>query len=163
MHVPIVREIRPLTTWRASADLPTKHGMFKMHVFVEQIPNHGAREHIAMVFGDVRDQRAVPVRVHSECITSEVFGSLKCDCREQLEAAVQAQCSTCVRKVAESASLTKYARTICSRVVTIPWTLTGCLVCPTTVATTAVPKSCSTIWASRASNSLPTIPIRWKN
>jgi GTP cyclohydrolase II len=77
-----------LTTWRASADLPTKHGMFKMHVFVEQVPGHGAREHIAMVFGDVRDQRAVPVRVHSECITSEVFGSLKCDCREQLEAAL---------------------------------------------------------------------------
>src|SRR6187397_396961 len=39
--------------------------------------------------GDVRGQRGIPVRIHSECLTSEVFGSLKCDCREQLE---RAQC-----------------------------------------------------------------------
>src|SRR5690606_34104688 len=44
-------------------------------------------EHLALVFGDVKNQQNVPVRVHSECLTSEVFGSLKCDCREQLEAA----------------------------------------------------------------------------
>ena len=37
--------------------------------------------------GDVRGQRGIPVRIHSECLTSEVFGSLKCDCREQLERA----------------------------------------------------------------------------
>ena len=40
-----------------------------------------------MVMGDVKGKRHVPVRVHSECLTSEVFGSLKCDCREQLERA----------------------------------------------------------------------------
>src|SRR5690606_26461891 len=44
-------------------------------------------EHVALVMGDVRGKSAVPVRLHSECLTSEVFGSLKCDCKEQLEAA----------------------------------------------------------------------------
>jgi GTP cyclohydrolase II len=44
-------------------------------------------EHVALVMGDVRGKENVPVRVHSECLTSEVFGSLKCDCKEQLEAA----------------------------------------------------------------------------
>ena len=46
-----------------------------------------SKEHCALVFGDVQGKRAVPVRVHSECLTSEVFGSLKCDCREQFERA----------------------------------------------------------------------------
>lgn len=44
-------------------------------------------EHIALVMGEVRGKQRVPVRVHSECLTSEVFGSLKCDCKQQLEAA----------------------------------------------------------------------------
>jgi GTP cyclohydrolase II len=43
---------------------------------------------VALVFGDVTAKSAVLVRVHSECMTSEVFGSLKCDCKEQLEAAM---------------------------------------------------------------------------
>lgn len=46
-----------------------------------------SNEHLALVMGDVRGKRHVPVRVHSECLTSEVFGSLKCDCKEQLERA----------------------------------------------------------------------------
>jgi GTP cyclohydrolase II len=44
-----------------------------------------SREHCALVLGDVRGQRNVPVRVHSECLTGEVFSSLKCDCREQFD------------------------------------------------------------------------------
>jgi len=44
-------------------------------------------DHVALVFGDVRGRHRVTTRVHSECLTSEVFGSLKCDCKEQLEAA----------------------------------------------------------------------------
>ena len=83
MHVPQKRVIRPRTEWQAMAELPTRHGTFKTHVFRGP---HG-EEHIALVFGEVSGGRAVPVRVHSECITSEVFGSLKCDCKEQLEAA----------------------------------------------------------------------------
>jgi GTP cyclohydrolase II len=44
-----------------------------------------AVEHVALVHGSVTGREAVPVRVHSECITSEVFGSLKCDCKQQLD------------------------------------------------------------------------------
>jgi GTP cyclohydrolase II len=46
------------------------------------------KEHVAAVKGDLRGQEGVPVRVHSECLTSEILGSLKCDCREQLEHAL---------------------------------------------------------------------------
>lgn len=91
MHVPN-RVIRPHAVWRAATDLPTRHGLFKMHVFTEAPdagdPEGAVKEHVAMVFGDVADAHGLPVRVHSECLTSEVFGSLKCDCREQLETAL---------------------------------------------------------------------------
>jgi 3,4-dihydroxy 2-butanone 4-phosphate synthase/GTP cyclohydrolase II len=72
----------------ASAPLPTQHGLFQLRVYRwEDASAHPAlsKEHCALVIGDVRGQRGVPVRVHSECLTSEVFGSLKCDCREQFE------------------------------------------------------------------------------
>lgn len=84
MHVP-ERVIRPQreTRWLASSPLPTKHGTLQTHVFAE-----GDVEHVALVYGDVADGSSVPVRVHSECMTSEVFGSLKCDCKEQLDAAL---------------------------------------------------------------------------
>jgi len=89
MHVP-ERVIRPQTDWLASADLPTRHGPFTTHVFRTTEPGDGAcfKEHVALVFGDIRGKSALPVRIHSECMTSEVFGSLKCDCKEQLEAAM---------------------------------------------------------------------------
>ncbi|GAC1351433.1 MAG: hypothetical protein NVSMB1_04430 [Polyangiales bacterium] len=76
----------------AVAPVPTEHGTFQMHVFrwageVETRPSGGGPgEHVAMVRGDVSGREGVAVRVHSECITSEVFHSLKCDCREQLHA-----------------------------------------------------------------------------
>jgi GTP cyclohydrolase II len=87
MYVPN-RVIRPQTTWRAQTELPTRHGIFQMHVFVEQTASGEEKEHVAMVYGDVHGNDHVPVRVHSECMTSEVFGSMKCDCREQLETAL---------------------------------------------------------------------------
>ncbi|HEY2408775.1 MAG TPA: GTP cyclohydrolase II [Polyangiaceae bacterium] len=74
----------------AQAPLPTRYGTFQLRVFRWDDPTaHPAlsREHCALVMGDVRGQRGVPVRVHSECLTGEVFGSLKCDCREQFERA----------------------------------------------------------------------------
>ncbi|HEY8943111.1 MAG TPA: GTP cyclohydrolase II, partial [Polyangiaceae bacterium] len=73
-----------------SAPLPTRYGGFQLRVYRWEDPQaHPAlsKEHCALVFGDVRGRRGVPVRVHSECLTSEVFGSLKCDCREQFERA----------------------------------------------------------------------------
>ena len=89
MHVP-ERVIRPHTEWLASAEVPTKFGQFETHVFRTTDPGDGAsvKEHVALVFGNVRGASALPVRIHSECMTSEVFGSLKCDCKEQLDAAL---------------------------------------------------------------------------
>ena len=93
MHVP-PRVIRPSrrTTHLASSPLPTSFGTFEAHVF-RSIANHaggeaGEKEHVALVFGDVREARDLPIRVHSECLTGEAFGSLKCDCKEQLEHAL---------------------------------------------------------------------------
>jgi GTP cyclohydrolase II len=76
----------------ANAPLPTRYGVFDMHVFRWESPEIEAnlglsKEHVALVMGEVEGRLHVPVRVHSECMTSEVFGSLKCDCREQLERA----------------------------------------------------------------------------
>jgi len=73
------------------APLPTRHGTFDLHVYRWDAPKADpslSDEHLALVLGDVRGQRSVAVRVHSECLTSEVFGSLKCDCRGQLERAL---------------------------------------------------------------------------
>src|SRR5258708_2926525 len=89
--------IRPHSICLASAPLPTRHGEFLMYAFSdhntnatdakEPHPLHG-REHVALVFGEVAGKANVPVRVHSECLTGEVFGSMKCDCKEQLDAAL---------------------------------------------------------------------------
>jgi len=91
MHVP-ARVIRPQSTWVASTKLPTRHGTLTTHVFHSQIDAAGDAdcssctvEHVALVHGQVAGKKGVPVRVHSECMTSEVFGSLKCDCRDQLD------------------------------------------------------------------------------
>jgi GTP cyclohydrolase II len=71
----------------AHAPLPTRFGDFELYVFrwEDSTAHPGlSDEHIALVVGDIAGQTRVPVRVHSECLTSEVFGSMKCDCREQL-------------------------------------------------------------------------------
>jgi len=89
MHVPAAA-IRPRLEVLAQAPVPTRYGIFQMSVFHwgETETAFGlSPDHVALVMGDLRDKRGVLVRVHSECITSEVFGSLKCDCRDQLEAA----------------------------------------------------------------------------
>lgn len=83
--------IRPLLRIHAEASVPTRFGEFNMVVF--RYGDHDGREsglspdHVALVMGQPRGKRRVLCRMHSECLTSEVFGSLKCDCKEQLEAA----------------------------------------------------------------------------
>ncbi len=75
----------------AEADLPTVHGPFRLFVYHESGPESagsGALEHMAIVRGHVDNKSAVLCRIHSECWTSEVMGSMKCDCREQLNAAL---------------------------------------------------------------------------
>lgn len=85
------KAIRPQLRIRAEAPVPTRFGEFRMMVFQFDggaDPTSGlSPDHVALVKGDLDGARGVLCRVHSECLTSEVFGSLKCDCKEQLEAA----------------------------------------------------------------------------
>jgi GTP cyclohydrolase II len=72
----------------ACAPIPTRFAHFDLHVYRYEDPTAHpelSKEHCALVLGDLKGRTHVPVRVHSECLTSEVFGSLKCDCHEQLE------------------------------------------------------------------------------
>jgi GTP cyclohydrolase II len=73
----------------AEAEIPTLYGPMRIIVFRAVDGEGEADEHVALVIGDpfVLPENVL-VRVHSECLTSEVFGSLKCDCREQLDAAL---------------------------------------------------------------------------
>ena len=76
----------------AEADLPTVHGSFRVYVYREEpTPPNGTapQEHMAIVRGQPAGLENVLARVHSECWTSEVIGSLKCDCRDQLDAALE--------------------------------------------------------------------------
>jgi len=70
----------------AEAKLPTKYGEFKM-IGYENILN--GEHHVALVKGDVSGAEPVLIRVHSECLTGDAFGSLRCDCGEQLAAAMK--------------------------------------------------------------------------
>ena len=70
----------------ASANLPTKYGQFRAVAFKN---NRDFKDHVALVRGDLEGAEAVPTRIHSECLTGDVFGSLKCDCGEQLERALE--------------------------------------------------------------------------
>jgi len=69
------------------ADLPTRFGDFRIVAFWN---NRDAKEHVAIVHGDVIGAREVPTRLHSECLTGDALGSLRCDCRDQLESALRA-------------------------------------------------------------------------
>lgn len=70
----------------AIADLPSRFGDFHVVAFYN---NRDNKEHAAFVHGDVCGRENVPVRVHSECLTGDAIGSLRCDCRDQLEAALK--------------------------------------------------------------------------
>lgn len=70
----------------ATADMPTKHGVFKMVGFVNKL---NGEHHVALVKGDVTTADPVLVRVHSECLTGDAFGSQRCDCGQQLQAALK--------------------------------------------------------------------------
>lgn len=70
----------------AKAHLPTQWGDFQIIAFKN---NRDYKDHVALVHGDVQGMEDVPTRIHSECMTGDVFGSLKCDCGEQLHRALQ--------------------------------------------------------------------------
>lgn len=96
-HNLVIVSIKQLQDWcrmhdnhmheQASVQLPCEYGTFQAHGFVNDITGE---EHVALVKGDLGDGRDVLCRVHSECLTGDVFGSKRCDCGEQLHAALAA-------------------------------------------------------------------------
>jgi GTP cyclohydrolase II len=72
----------PRVELASAASLPTEFGEFRIHVFTS---DRDDREQVAIVHGDVFGVESVATRIHSECLTGDVMGSLRCDCRKQLE------------------------------------------------------------------------------
>ncbi len=68
----------------ADATIPTDHGEFRAHAYESLVDG---KTHVALVLGEIGDGDRILVRVHSECLTGDVFGSLRCDCGDQLESA----------------------------------------------------------------------------
>ena len=79
--------ITPVVRVYARAKLPTRHGVLEVVSFTDPAGNR--LDDVAIVCGDIVGREAVPTRVHSECLTGDVFGSLRCDCRDQLELALE--------------------------------------------------------------------------
>ena len=69
-----------------SAKLPTRYGNFIIHGYINKL---NGEHHVALTMGDIAGEEPVLVRVHSECLTGDAFGSMKCDCGEQLDAAMK--------------------------------------------------------------------------
>ena len=70
----------------ARARLPSRHGEFEIVSFIDEAGR--TLDDVAIVRGELRGAQQVPTRVHSECLTGDVFGSFRCDCRDQLELAL---------------------------------------------------------------------------
>ena len=66
--------------------MPTKYGEFRIYAYENSLDN---LTHVALVKGNVADGEPVLTRVHSECLTGDAFGSLRCDCGDQLAAAMR--------------------------------------------------------------------------
>ena len=80
------RQTEVLVEKVSEADMPTKYGKFLAHGYQNKITGE---HHIALTMGNIREDKPVLVRVHSECLTGDVFGSLRCDCGEQLDEAMK--------------------------------------------------------------------------
>lgn len=80
------RKSETLIERAAVVDLPTRYGDFQAISYKSKISNEN---HLALVKGNIADGEPVLVRVHSECLTGDVFGSLRCDCGEQLDIAMK--------------------------------------------------------------------------
>jgi GTP cyclohydrolase II len=78
------REGGSIVEWSRTAKMPTQYGTFSVRAFRDR----EQREHAVLFQGDMAGKALVPVRVHSECLTSEVLGSLRCDCKTQLDMAL---------------------------------------------------------------------------
>lgn len=71
----------------AIAKMPTRYGEFTAHCYINKL---NGEHHVALVLGDIEDGEDVLCRVHSECLTGDVFGSMRCDCGQQFDAAMKA-------------------------------------------------------------------------
>ncbi|MBR7121598.1 MAG: bifunctional 3,4-dihydroxy-2-butanone-4-phosphate synthase/GTP cyclohydrolase II [Lentisphaeria bacterium] len=80
------RKTEKLISCEESVKLPTAYGDFQMYLYRSQTDR---AEHLALVCGEVKDKENVLVRVHSECLTGDVFGSSRCDCGDQLHTAMK--------------------------------------------------------------------------
>lgn len=78
-------DVSQLPSAAPSAALPSRFGDFRVVVFT----GNDGKEHLALIRGDVTGAERVPTRIHSECLTGDVLASLRCDCREQLELALE--------------------------------------------------------------------------
>lgn len=76
---------KPSVTRTAAARIPTRHGDFQLCYYTNTLDN---KEHLAFYMGDLAQADGVLARVHSECFTGDVLGSLRCDCGEQLDRAL---------------------------------------------------------------------------
>lgn len=70
----------------AEAKMPTRYGEFKIVGYINKI---NGEHHVALVMGDIKEDDKILVRVHSECLTGDAFGSLRCDCGQQYDAAMK--------------------------------------------------------------------------
>jgi len=80
------RKNEKLVVQRAKAKLPTKYGEFTIYAYEDIITGE---EHVALVMGEISSDEPVLLRAHSECLTGDVFGSLRCDCQEQLHRSME--------------------------------------------------------------------------
>tara|TARA_B100001113_G_scaffold346072_1_gene336494 strand:- start:41 stop:718 length:678 start_codon:yes stop_codon:yes gene_type:complete len=78
-------QIKEIDSVPAEANLPTVHGDFRIRIFNEPSTN---LDHVALTLGNMDGPDPTPVRIHSECLTGDAFGSLRCDCGPQLDAAL---------------------------------------------------------------------------
>lgn len=76
---------KPSVTRTAKARIPTRHGDFQLCYYTNTLEN---KEHLAFYMGDLAQAESVLARVHSECFTGDVLGSLRCDCGDQLDRAL---------------------------------------------------------------------------
>jgi 3,4-dihydroxy 2-butanone 4-phosphate synthase/GTP cyclohydrolase II len=79
--------IEKLVCCRVIVDMPTVNGVFKLHLYENKLDSN--EYHLALVKGNIHTDDPVLVRVHSQCLTGDVFGSLRCDCGDQLHTAMQ--------------------------------------------------------------------------
>ena len=79
----------PLFQKVIDVEMPTPLGVFQLHLFEERPENGIIREHLALVMGEVREKIGVLTRIHSECLTGDIFGCQRCDCQDQLHEALK--------------------------------------------------------------------------